>query len=474
MPLKIHETLDRDLREVLPMDGKTLRFYCCGPTVYGPAHIGNFRTFTVQDTFRRVVELGGIKTLHVRNLTDVDDKTIRTSLQEGKTLKEFTEFWTAQFHADCAKLNLLPPHVEPGAVAHIPEQISMIQDLIEKGHAYPAPDGSVYFSIRSFSGYGRLSRLDTRELQLGTASDADEYEKEGVADFVLWKARKPEDGPNFWTSPWGDGRPGWHLECSAMTRAYLGDTFDLHSGGVDLIFPHHENEIAQSECCTGKQFSRLWLHVNHLMVDSAKMSKSLRNLYTIEDLTKMGHTPMRVRYLLLSGHYRTPFNFVVANLDAARQALEKISKFERALATQIGRSTPPTYEELLQQPKIGPFSLVMEALQDDLNTPEALGRIFGILNRTKVAELPASEAEEHYNGLHLALAAFGIELAAEQEAIAANQSDIPAEVAELAQQRWDARAAKNWPESDRLRAEIEQRGYLMKDGREGYELLPKA
>ncbi|HBD69534.1 MAG TPA: cysteine--tRNA ligase, partial [Akkermansia muciniphila] len=277
--LHLYDTRTRTAQDISPMDGKTLRFYCCGPTVYGPAHIGNFRTFVMQDVFRRVLELGGVPTTHIRNLTDVDDKTIRDSQKAGVSLAEFTAGWADLFHRDCAALNCLPPHAEPSAVGHIPEQIRMVQTLVEKGHAYVSEDGSVYFRISSFPEYGRLSHLDERELDLGktanTRSNADEYEKDSVADFVLWKSRRPEDGNNFWPSPWGEGRPGWHLECSAMIHKYFGNDFDLHSGGVDLVFPHHENEVAQSRCACGGGFARLWFHITHLLVDGGKMSKSL-------------------------------------------------------------------------------------------------------------------------------------------------------------------------------------------------------
>ncbi len=455
---------------MLPMDGETLRFYCCGPTVYGPAHIGNFRTFAVQDTFRRVVELGGIKTLHVRNLTDVDDKTIRRSIEEGKTLTEVTEFWTAKFHKDCAALNTLPPHIEPSAVAHIPQQIAMTETLIAKGNAY-ASEGSVYFKISSFPNYGKLSHLDTRELQMGTAVDVDEYEKEGVADFVLWKARKPEDGENFWASPWGEGRPGWHLECSAMTREYLGDTFDLHSGGVDLVFPHHENEIAQSECCTGHQMSRLWFHVNHLLVDNKKMSKSLGNLYTLEDLAAKGHTPARVRYVLLSGHYRTPLNFTLSSLDAAKAALEKISKFEKALAARAEVTTTPAYADYTSREQAGPFILAFDALEADLNTPEALGQLFSVLNRLKPGQLTPAEAAAAHTGLHFVLHALGLDLTLEN--VAPSVGEAPEEVRALAQQRWEAKQNKNWAAADALRKQTDELGWTIKDTKEGFELVAK-
>ncbi|NJK92641.1 MAG: cysteine--tRNA ligase, partial [Blastochloris sp.] len=284
-PLHLYDTMEREIRPVLPADGRVVGFYCCGPTVYGPAHIGNFRTFVLQDVARRVMELGGTRVRHVRNITDVDDKTIRQSQAEGKSLHDFTRLWLDQFHLDAQALNLLPPHVEPSAVAHIPQQVGLIQRLLEKNHAYPTSDGSVYFRVDSFPNYGRLSRLQEREITTQTTApvDADEYQRESMADFALWKAHKPEDGSNHWTSPWGPGRPGWHLECSCMSQEYLGETFDLHGGGVDLVFPHHENEIAQSEAASGRTFARHWFHITHLLVDGKKMSKSDGNLYTLAD-----------------------------------------------------------------------------------------------------------------------------------------------------------------------------------------------
>ena len=298
MPVTLQDSMTRAPREVTPIDGDTYRFYCCGPTVYGPAHIGNFRTFVIQDTFRRVIECAGIQTKHVRNVTDVDDKTIREAQANGQTLREFTGHWKDKFTADCAALHLLEPHVEPGAVDHIEHQIRMIETLMEKGHAYSTEDGSVYFKVDSFPDYGRLSRVADRELRLGaapSANDADEYDKDSLSDFALWKGRKAEDGDNHWPSPWGEGRPGWHLECSAMSLEYLGETFDMHSGGVDLMFPHHENEIAQSECCSGATFAHHWFHITHLLVDGGKMSKSLGNFYTLADLQEEGHTPEELR-----------------------------------------------------------------------------------------------------------------------------------------------------------------------------------
>lgn len=463
--LTLHDTLTRTDREVTPLDGKTLRFYCCGPTVYGPAHIGNFRTFVAQDVMRRVVEASGMPTLHVRNITDVDDKTIRDSQKAGQSLTDFTRGWTEKFHADCDALNLLRPHIEPSAVAHIPHQIAMIEKLAANGHAYAAADGSVYFRVSSFKDYGKLSHLEDRELRLGaseaaSATDSDEYTKDSLTDFALWKARKPEDGDNFWPSPWGEGRPGWHLECSAMILEYLGEDFDLHSGGVDLIFPHHENEIAQSCCSTHGRFAHHWMHVAHLMVDGGKMSKSLGNLYTLEDLAKRGYSAVELRYVLISGHYSAPLSFTMHSLDSARQALQKLAKADKAL--DRGAAPVPAAP--------GPFADAWEALLKDLNVPGALGGIFGVLNKLKPAALSTEEATAARNGLHFILQALGITLPAIADEAAA---DVPADIQTLAQQRWDAKQAKDWATADALRKELESVGWLIKDSKEGFTVVAK-
>ena len=319
--------------------------YCCGPTVYGPAHIGNFRTFLAQDVLRRTLECAGYNVKHVRNITDVDDKTIRESQKQGLSLKEFTSRWEDKFHSDCKKLNMLPPTVEPRATEHIKEQLEMVQKLVDKGFAYPTKDGSVYFKISAFPEYGQLTGLDFEHMatqstnSAGEANNADEYDRENVADFALWKGRKPEDGPNFWKSPWGEGRPGWHIECSAMSSKYLGDTFDLHGGGIDLCFPHHENEIAQSQCATGKSpYVRYWFHSAHLMVEGQKMSKSLGNLYTLDQLVEKGYTPAQIRYALISGHYRQQLNFTFKGLDDAKSAMSKMKKGLDAAMEKTGVS----------------------------------------------------------------------------------------------------------------------------------------
>ena len=471
MVLKLYDTLTREVREVFPMDEKAVRFYGCGPTVYGPAHIGNFRTFVMQDVFRRVLETSGQKTFHVRNLTDVDDKTIRQSQEEGVKLEDFTDKWTARFRKDCELLNLMSPHAEPSAVGHIPEQISLIRRLIDAGKAYQASDGSVYFKVEAFSEYGRLSRLADREITTSETDreTSDEYDRDSAADFALWKARRAEDGDNHWESPWGQGRPGWHIECSAMSMKYLGESFDLHSGGVDLIFPHHENEIAQSESVTGKTFARHWFHIAHLMVEGQKMSKSLGNLYTLEDLAEKGYRPQEVRYLLLSGNYRQPLNFTFDSLGAARKALSKLTDFSNKFQIDLSHGTSLGTD-------FGDFYSVQEALLKDLNTPEALGRLFKIIRQLSETfdrgELEGKEDELNQIriGFLTTMDAFGFKIETKKE----ETVEVPEEIQELAKERWEAKIAKDWTLADQLRSELTDKGWQIKDGKDGFELAKLA
>jgi len=469
--------MSREVRELPDARGRELTIYCCGPTVYGPAHIGNFRTFIMQDVFRRTVEATGQKVRHVRNITDVDDKTIRQSRSEGVSLADFTKKWTEKFHSDCEALNLLRPAVEPSAVAHIPEQIALIGRLVEKGHAYVAADGSVYYRVGSFSPYGALSRL--KERQITTVSNrpvddsperemADEYARDSAADFALWKAAKPEDGDNFWQSPWGAGRPGWHIECSAMAMKHLGETLDMHSGGIDLLFPHHENEIAQSEAVTGKTFVRHWFHVHHLMVDSQKMSKSLGNLYTLDDVLARGHTAAELRYCLLSGHYRQPLNFTWDSLHAARSALRRLANFYTTLCGEVemSRALQPGQPEEQEFTK-GPFAGFWREMFEDLNTPGALGELFGrcseILPHAANGNYPPEEVALVRKAFERVIFALGLDLSAPKSA-------VPAEVRELAEQRYLAKQGKDFATADALREKLSELGWQVKDRRDGYEL----
>ncbi|TVR50268.1 MAG: cysteine--tRNA ligase [Puniceicoccaceae bacterium] len=478
MSLKLHDTLSRELRPLVPSDGRTFRFYCCGPTVYGPAHIGNFRTYVLHDVLRRALEIdaarSGHAVLHVLNITDVDDKTIAGAAEAGVSLADFTQGWIDRFHDDCTRLGLLRPHHEPRATAHIDEQIRLVQTLLDRGHAYAASDGSVYFRIASFADYGKLTRLPERELRAGAAAAAgeahlsDEYERDQIADFVLWKARKPGDGEVFWPSPWGEGRPGWHLECSAMSMAYLGETFDLHGGGVDLCFPHHENEIAQSEAATGKPFARHWFHCAHLMVEGRKMSKSLGNLHTLDELQAEGHAPETLRYLLLSGHYRQQLNFTRHGLGAAASALDKLRSGARTLRQASGleaAGSAPSPEGL--PPDFGPFEPAWQALGEDLDVPRCLGLTFETLASLRKSPPAGDDARAAAAGLAGIGFALGLDLFAESEA-----APIPAEAARLAEERWQAKSRKDFATADRLRGELLQLGFKVLDRKDGYDLEP--
>ncbi len=476
MPVQLYDTHSRSLKILAAEPGQPLRFYCCGPTVYGPAHIGNFRTFLIQDTLRRVLVVDGQPVQHVRNITDLDDKTIRQSQAEGLPLQQFTAQWTEKFQADCSALNMLPPDSEPGAVAHIPQQIELVQKLIDKGHAYVSEDGSVYFRVGSFSEYGTLSRLKQREIRTqqensaGERNDADEYDRESVSDFALWKGRKPEDGENHWSSPWGEGRPGWHLECSAMVEsAFEGATIDLHGGGIDLCFPHHENEIAQSECAHGRPFCRHWFHSAHLMVEGEKMSKSLGNLYTLEDLREKGFPPMALRYSLIASSYRQPLNFTIDGLNAARSALLKMERFADSLLAVTGeeRSALVDYVSPVAKGGFGRFTKAWDSLCNNLNTAACLGAVFGVIGSNPAPALKPDEARELLDAFGSLLYALGLQLFT----VEAPAADAPEEILALAQQRWEAKQARDWAKADALRDEMLAAGWVVKDSKEGFEVV---
>ena len=451
MPIRLYDSLSRELRELKPghSDG-VFRFYNCGPTVYAPAHIGNFRTFVINDVLRRLLELefGASRVRHVRNLTDVDDRTIAQARKEQRPLGEITRKWTEKFHADCAALNCLRPHVEPTATGHLREQVDMIDVLMQKGHAYRAADGSIYFKISSFPEYGALSRIKERELKV-TNSVFDADHKDDVGDFALWKAYKAEeDGDVKWPGPPGAaaGRPGWHIECSAMSKKHLGDTIDLHTGGVDLLFPHHENEIAQSQCCNGATFARHWYHSEHLLVDGTTMSKSKGNYYTLTDLTEKGYSAMAVRYALLSGHPRKQLNFTLDSLHAAESAIATLRSYRATLA-DAGVTKDV-------------FAPVHAALQEELNTPAAFGALFSVVNR-KAGEADAASFDR-------VMFALGLDLAAAKPP----RAEAPAGVKELADQRWAAKRAKDFVRADALRQELTAAGWSMLDRKDGYSLEP--
>jgi cysteinyl-tRNA synthetase len=464
MSLELFNTLSRSVQEFVPLDPekKKIGMYCCGPTVYDYAHIGNWRTFVFADLVRRALEFEGYEVLHVMNITDVEDKIIKRVRENKTTLREFTGTFEAAFLDDLKALGCREPHQKPRATEHIAEIISLIEKLVARGVAYQAADGSVYFSIEKYRGcgctYGQLLKLNFDELRTGERVSADEYEKESVADFALWKARVPDDGVVFWPSPFGEGRPGWHIECSAMSIKALGETFDLHLGGEDLKFPHHEDEIAQSEGATGKPFVKFWLHGAHLLVEGKKMSKSLGNYFTLRDLVAKGFTGREVRYLLLTAHYRETFNFTLDGLNSARTALARIDECIGKLRDLAGGAAARPEQKLLES-----FST---AIRDDLNISAARGEVFKWVTETNNRIAESSMAP---NDAAAALAAWekvdsvlGIGTKAETE--------IPAEILALAEARTAAKKARDFKKSDAIRDELKTKGWLVEDTPKGIKL----
>jgi cysteinyl-tRNA synthetase len=379
MALRFYNTLTRRVDDFQPLEGNTVRMYNCGPTVYDYAHIGNYRTFLFQDILRRYLKYKGYELRHVVNLTDVDDNTIRNSQAAGMPLREYTSQYIEAFLVDRQLLNLEDPEFLVRATDHIPEMVKLIQALVDRGFAY-ASEGSIYFKVAAFPHYGQLAQIDFSGVRAGARVDADRYDKENARDFVLWKAAK--EGEPFWETPFGPGRPGWHIECSAMSMKYLGETFDIHSGGSDLIFPHHENEIAQSEAATGKPFVKVWMHAEHLIVNGEKMSKSLGNFYTLRDLIKQGYRPSALRYLLTSVPHRKPLNFTFEGLHQAQQSIERLRNFRFRLTKE---SFPEGKNDSLQTRAQQARRKFEAALDDNLNTAEALGAIFDMVREGNTA-----------------------------------------------------------------------------------------
>lgn len=463
--LKLFNTELREKVPFEPIDGKTVKMYTCGPTVYNFAHIGNLRTYTFEDLLRRTLKFFGYHVKQVMNLTDVDDKTIRGAIRDNVTLNEFTAPFKKAFFEDLKTINIEPAEYYPQATDYIPQMIEITQDLLEKGIAYKGSDGSVYFSILKFPRYGCLSHLNLEELKAGASErvHADEYEKESVSDFVLWKAYDPErDGNIYWESPFGKGRPGWHLECSAMAMDILGDSIDIHCGGVDNMFPHHENEIAQSECYSGKRFVKYWLHSEHLVVDNKKMSKSLGNFFTLRDLLNRGYTGPEIRYMLIHTHYKTQLNFTFQGLDGIRSSLQRLKAVITRLKEIKGGETTDAARSFINDTE----ARFRAALADDLNISLGLAALFdfvrdinSLIDLHKLGEEDASQVLDFLKHLDTILGF----LPFEEEA-------IPHELQEMLQKRIDARKSKNWALADQLRDDIIARGYLIEDTPQGARL----
>ncbi|MBP5285327.1 MAG: cysteine--tRNA ligase [Kiritimatiellae bacterium] len=444
--MKVFNSLTRRTEELKPLENNEIRLYTCGPTVYNYAHIGNFRAYAFEDILRRTVLFNGMKIRQVMNLTDVDDKTIKGANAAGVALCDYTKTYKDAFFEDLKKLNIQPAEVYPAATDHIPEMIALVEKLVEKGVAYKSEDGSVYFNVRKFPGYGKLAHIDFDNQRTGARCAADEYDKENVGDFALWKAWEESDGPVGWDSPWGRGRPGWHIECSAMSMKYLGETFDLHTGGIDNLFPHHENEIAQAEAATGKEFVRTWMHCAHLRVNGEKMSKSLGNFYTLRDLIGKGYSGREIRYVLVNAHYRSGLNFAFDALEDAKKSLARIDAC-------VDKATEGEVPEWAAR-HLDAFAA---AVNDDLNMPKAFAALFELVREANAKGGAGTLGVFRRMDEVLGVIFFG----------RPEKAEIPDAVRKLLDERAAARKAKNWAESDRLRDEIAAAGWTVKDSRDG-------
>ncbi len=460
MELRLFNTLTAEVEPLRPIAPPEVSFYACGPTVYDRAHVGNFRSFVAVDVLRRTLRHFGYRVREVMNITDVDDRIIQKAQQAGRDLSAYTAQYVSAFEQDMATLRLERPEQMPRATAHIPEMIDLIDRLRRRGHTYDA-EGSVYFRIASFPEYGRLSRLDVAGIQAGARVDTDKYDKENARDFVLWKLKTDEPPWAQWEAPFGRGRPGWHIECSAMSMKYLGETFDLHAGGEDLIFPHHENEIAQSQCGTGRPFARHWLHVKHLLIDNETMSKSKGNFLTIPDLLERGSSPEAIRYLLAGSHYRKPLNFGLEGLQQAAAALERIHGLVERLAEAAAPGPAGAAEEVARASR----QAFDAALADDLNTPEALAAVHGLVSRANALFAEGALTRTGAACVRAEIAAmdavFGVFLPGPAE------DRLSPEEQALFDERQEARSARDFARADAARARLEALGIVLEDTPKG-------
>ncbi len=472
MALRFYNTLTQQVELFQPLDGNTVRMYTCGPTVYNFVHIGNFRTFTFQDILRRWLRHLGYKLNHVMNVTDVDDKIIKNAAKEHKPIEEYTSVYTKAFFEDAAALRLQQPeHVAP-ATRHVDVMVKAIEELAAKGYTYTS-DGSTYYRISAFPDYGKLSHNDFGGIRAGARVDVDEYDKADARDFVLWKARRGDEP--FWDAPFGAGRPGWHIECSAMAMSYLGETLDIHAGGVDLIFPHHENEIAQSEAISGKPFARFWLHSEHLHIESQKMSKSLGNFYTLRDLLEMGYRPEAIRYLLASVPYRKKLNFTFEGLKAAERSIERLRDFEiRLTSTKLA----PGRNEVVSERSRDAIRKFEESLDDDLNTAEALASTFEYVRAMNTALDEGQFQEENRWDAARVLEIFDeifdvlkpgedARALAGQQAAAQNGKLSDVEIEARIEERTQAKKSRDFARADAIRAALQDRGVVLEDTKDG-------
>ena len=456
--MKFYNTLHRKKEDFQPLEKVKVTLYTCGPTVYDYAHIGNFRAYIFEDLLRRYLEFSGYDVLQVMNITDIDDKTIRRSIEEKMSLEDFTDKYTSSFFEDVETLKIIPAHHYPRATEFIPQMIETIKQLEDKGFTYTTEDGSVFFKISQFSDYGKLANLNPDQLKSGDRVEDDEYGKEEGRDFALWKGFKPQDGDVNWDSPWGKGRPGWHIECSVMSTHYLSNHFDIHCGGVDNIFPHHENEIAQSCAASGEGFVNYWLHNEHLLVDGQKMSKSMGNFYTLRDLLEKGFSPEALRYTLISTHYRSKLNFTFEKVKAAQKCINKLRELKRRL-----KKIDNEEDEVLNSETETMLSKFSEKLEDDLNISGALGELFIWVNYLFAEldndKLDCCSAKGALSALRKIDSVLGVIDCANLEV-----DDI---IHELIKDREKARSDKNWEKADEVRKQLDELGIVLDDTPEG-------
>ena len=468
--LNFYNSLTHRVDEFRPIQAGKVGMYTCGPTVYNYAHIGNFRCYAFEDILKRTLLASGLQVKHVMNLTDVDDKTIRGSQAAGLPLQQFTRKYKDAFFADIKTLRILPADVYPAATETIPEMIQLIQTLFDKGIAYQAEDKSVYFSIAKWPKYGQLVNIDRDAMRVGVRIKMDEYAKDSMADFALWKAWDEADGDVGWDSPWGRGRPGWHIECSAMSSKYLGKTFDLHCGGIDNLFPHHEDEIAQSEAANGCKFVNTWMHCAHLVVDGQKMSKSLGNFYTLQDILAKGFSGREIRYVLIGTYYRQSLNFSFQALEEARGNLQRIDAFTTRLKDLAAGDASASAEADISELAGNASARFLAALQEDLNVSGGLGVLFDFIRDGNRAMDSGKVNAAGAKAMLAALESIDRILAVvEPEA----SVQVPAEVLELTEQRAAARKAKDWAKADQLRDRIAALGWEVKDTPKGPQFLKK-
>ena len=462
--MQIFNTLTRQKEEFVPQVPGEYRIYVCGPTVYNYIHIGNARPLIVFDTLRRYLEYRGNKVIYVSNITDIDDKLIKKGQEEGTSMKEVAQRFEAEYLKDAEGLNCKKPTVQPRATEHIQQILDIVKDLIDSGHAYVAKNGDVYFRVKSDPSYGKLSHLKLDDLESGNRelrSQMDDDLKEDPADFAVWKAAKP--GEPAWESPYGMGRPGWHIECSAMSRTHLGKTIDLHCGGQDLIFPHHENEIAQSECANGCEFARYWMHNGFINVDNQKMSKSLHNFFTVRDVANLyGYEP--IRYFMLTAGYRMPLNYTVDLIESCKNSLERLYTCRENLDFTLSKGNFGT-DESLKEKAAEAKQKFCTAMDDDLNTPDALAAVFDLVK--DINTLSAASSKE---ALETAAAAFDEITGVLGLLYNRKKDEAPAEVTALVEKRAAAKKAKDWATADAIRAELTAMGWAVKDTAQGPQL----